>query len=67
MRVKLTAGRVGNDFYEEPGQVVDVPAAEAQRMIDRGQAMPHDQQQRSIEAAAVEPPRNAALPHARKR
>ncbi len=38
MKVKLTTGRAGADFSQAPGTVVDLDAAEAKQLIDRGQA-----------------------------
>ena len=39
MKIKLLVGRAGRDFSQSPGEVVDVVAAEAQRMIEAGQAV----------------------------
>lgn len=38
MKVKLKTARCGDHFVQEIGQVVDLPDAEAERMIQRGQA-----------------------------
>ena len=40
MRVKLTTGRVGNGFSQDPGQVIEVSDAEARRLLASGQAEP---------------------------
>lgn len=38
MKIRLLTGRVGTDFTQDPGEIIDVPQAEAQRMIDAWQA-----------------------------
>lgn len=45
MKVKLTAGRVGalksgQTWAQNPGQVVDLPKPEAERLLETGQAEP---------------------------
>lgn len=54
MKVKLTtarcghsydkAGRLIGEFGQAAGQVVDMPADEAQRYLDKGYAVPADKQ-----------------------
>ena len=38
MKVKLLVGRAGADFSNSPGEVIDVDAAEGQRLCESGQA-----------------------------
>ena len=33
MLVRLLVSRVGNNFFQEPGEIVDLPVGEARRMI----------------------------------
>lgn len=40
MQIRLTVGRVGTGFAQEPGQVIDLPDAEANRLIASQQAEP---------------------------
>lgn len=40
MKIKLLIGRVGPAGTFNRGDEIDVPDAEARRMIDRGQAVP---------------------------
>ena len=40
VRVRLTTGRVGTGFANEPGQIIEVPAAEARTLIDGDNAVP---------------------------
>lgn len=38
MKIKLNTGRVGNGIVNNPGDIVDVPEAEAARYVQSGQA-----------------------------
>ncbi len=38
MKVKLLVSRAGNDFVQNRGDIVDVPAEEGKLMIEAGQA-----------------------------
>lgn len=40
MKVRLLVSRAGVGFVQSPGDEIDVDAAEAVRMIERGQAEP---------------------------
>lgn len=40
MQVQLRESRVSDGFSQRPGDVVEVPDAEAERMIAAGQAVP---------------------------
>ena len=50
MRVKLMCGRVGDNFSQNPGQVIDVDEAEARRLIASKQAEPVDGESRTATA-----------------
>jgi hypothetical protein len=51
MRIKLLVGRAGGDFAQNPGEEIEVGAAEATRMIAADQA---------VETDAAPPPRRRA-------
>jgi len=53
MRIELTTERAGTLRHDREGDVIDVPEAEARRLIASGQA---------VECAAVAPRENAAAP-----
>lgn len=55
MRVRLFAARAGNGFVQEVGQVVEVSAAEARRLVDSWQA-------EALEAFPVEEPAESQPP-----
>lgn len=40
MQVRLLTGRVGRGFTQRAGDLVELPAAEAKRLIDSGSAEP---------------------------
>ena len=58
MRIELTTDRAELTSHHRAGDVIDVPLAEAQRLIKSGQAIPAPA---PVETATVAPPRNAAL------
>lgn len=64
MRVKLTCGRVGIGFDQSPGDVIELPDAEARRMIEAGSAEPaaRHEESRARESAMAGPRENAARP-----
>lgn len=41
MKVTILVSRAGLDFSQAPGDIVDLPEAEAERLIAAGQAAPH--------------------------
>ena len=64
MRIELTTDRAEMTSHHREGDVIDVPLAEAQRLIKSGQAVPAAPA--PVETATVAPPRNAALRHNRR-
>jgi hypothetical protein len=56
MLIVLKVGRVGPLCTDSPGDVIDLPEAEAQRLIDSNQA------DRFVETQMVAPVETAALP-----
>jgi len=38
MKVKILKGRAGKDFIWQQGEILDLPAADAKKFIDRGEA-----------------------------
>ncbi len=39
MKIRLLTGRVGTGFTQQPGEIIEVPPQEAQRMIEAWQAV----------------------------
>lgn len=64
MKVILTCGRVGPRGTQRAGDVIDLPPAEAQSLIDAKQAEIYKE---APEAMAVSPSENSMLPPARRR
>lgn len=54
MRVKLTVGRSGTDFTDNPGDIITVSNREGARLIETQQAVPVVEDQR--ETATAPPP-----------
>ena len=66
MRIKLKIGRSGDRISYRAGAVIEVSAAEAQRLIDAGKASPVDGAESKpeppqIETAALEPPKRPTV------
>lgn len=57
MRVRLLTQRVGEFSNHMPGEIVEVPDAEARRLIDSDQAVAAPIMDRDREAAMLAPPR----------
>lgn len=55
MRVRLLVGRVGNTLTQQPGDVIDLPDAEARALIASQQAVA------IVEAAITVPPENGMI------
>jgi hypothetical protein len=64
MRIVLTCGRVGPRGTQRAGDVIDLPSAEAQALLDARQAEPYKE---FPEAMTVAPPENAMHPPAQGR
>ena len=64
MKVLLTTARAGMNFSYPAGTILDVPDAEAQRMLDARQAQTLDA---TPEQAMVTPPQTAMRPRGRPR
>lgn len=64
-KVKLTTARAGNNFSQAPGQVIEVSAAEAARLLAAGQAEVLDAPGR--ETAALDPAAREVHQPARRR
>ena len=54
MKVKLLVSRAGVDFVQSAGEVVDVSADEAKRMIEAGQAGPVKTVERAVKKTKTE-------------
>lgn len=64
MRVKLLVSRAGVDFSQQPGDVIELSAEEAHRMIESEQAEPVGGSTR-VETATVAPVETASIEPAR--
>lgn len=66
-RVRFLTGIASSeDWSYAPGQVADLPAAQADAFIASGIAEAVTATKRAPETAAIEPPENTALPRGRK-
>jgi hypothetical protein len=60
MKVLLTTDRVGDSFYQQAGEIVDLPDREAYRLIAAGQAETIEREAAAVaatETAVLERPR----------
>lgn len=69
MRVRLTTGRAGARFSQAEGEVVDLPPAEAERLVAAGQAerLAETARPDKPETAMRAPGRTAMRPRGRAR
>tara|TARA_R100000152_G_C6782231_1_gene219184 strand:- start:10106 stop:10333 length:228 start_codon:yes stop_codon:yes gene_type:complete len=67
MKVKLLVGRAGTGFVQNPGDIIEVPDAEGQRLLDSNQAIIAGSRKGAgskpvIEAAVKPSPKKRARP-----
>jgi len=59
MKIKLKVSRAGAGISQRHGEIIDVDADEAKRLVDRNQAV-YVNESPAIETATAEPVENAA-------